>query len=168
MLSKPIGIYIFHDPNVITPLKISAIALPFGFLIAAYTGIFQGFKKIEYMSFTLVSEQILRVIFALFFVYFGFKASGAILGSSLGFVFTIPLAYLLFKKMRLRFLSYSREDFKEVFYFSLPTSATALSAFVLAYIDIIFLGVYLSPSEVGIYSAASPTSRLLLAFSIAL
>jgi stage V sporulation protein B len=47
-------------------------------------------------------------------------------------------------------------------------SATALAAFVLAYIDILLLGYFLSVDEVGIYSTASPTSRLVMAFSTAL
>jgi stage V sporulation protein B len=47
-------------------------------------------------------------------------------------------------------------------------SATALAAFGLAYIDILLLGHFLTVKEVGIYSTASPTSRLVMAFSAAL
>ncbi|MDI6654850.1 MAG: flippase [Candidatus Hydrothermarchaeota archaeon] len=168
ILADPIGIYIFHDPNVVKPLKISSMALPFGVLIAVYTGVFQGFKKFSHMSATLVAEQALRIIFALVLVYYGLSAVNAILGSTLGFIATALLAYLLFRKVHQKFSSFSFENFKEVFYFSVPVSATALSAFVLAYIDVILLGFYLTPKEVGIYSAASPTSRLVLAFSTAM
>lgn len=168
ILAAPIGIYIFHDANAITPLKISSIALPFGILIAVYTGVFQGFKKFGYMSATLVLEQVLRIVFALVLVYYSLSAVSAILGSTLGFVATALLAYLLFRKLHQGLFSPSFTNFKEIFYFSIPVSATALAAFVLAYIDIILLGFYLTPKEVGIYSAASPTSRLVLAFSSAL
>ena len=167
-LARPIGIYLFHDVNVIIPLQISAMALPFGMGISVYTGIFQGFKKIEYMSVVLIFEQLLRVVFATFLVFLGWKTIGAISGSSLGFVFALPFAYLLFKHLKLRYTKQGFEQFKEVFYFSIPTSATALAAFALAYIDIICLGILLNPEEVGIYSAASPTSRIILAFSAGL
>lgn len=166
--AKPIGIYLFHDPNVVLPLQISAVALPFGIGVSVYTGIFQGFKKIEYMSVTLIFEQCSRVIVAFALVYFGLRTIGAISGSSLGFIITVPFAYLLFKHIKLKYSKQKFEYFKEVFYFSLPTSATALSAFMLAYIDIICLGILLNPERVGIYSAASPTSRIILAFSAGL
>ncbi len=168
ILARPVGLYLFHDPTVILPLQISAIALPFGMWISVYTGIFQGFKRIEYMSVVLVFEQVLRVILAFVLVFFGWKTVGAITGSSLGFIFAVPFAYLLFRHLKLRYTKQGFEQFKQIFYFSVPTSATALSAFALAYADIICLGILLSPEEVGIYSAASPTSRLLLAFSAGL
>ncbi|MFQ5975303.1 MAG: flippase [Candidatus Hydrothermarchaeales archaeon] len=168
ILARPIGIFLFHDPNVILPLQISAIALPFGMGISVYTGIFQGFKKIEYMSVVLIFEQVLRVVFAFVLVYFGWKTIGAISGSSLGFIVAVPFAYLLFRHLKLRYTKQGFDQFKEIFYFTVPTSATALSAFALAYIDIICLGILLNPEEVGIYSAASPTSRIILAFAVGL
>jgi stage V sporulation protein B len=168
-LASPfIGLHIFNEPRVIVPLQIASIALPFGMVVAVYTGIFQGFKRMEYMGGTLVIEQLLRVFFAVLLVSFGLTAANAILGSTLGFIAALPIAYLIFRKMGLRLSSYSFNEFKRIFRFSLPVSATALSAFVLAYIDILLLGYFLSAHEVGIYSAASPTSRVVMAFSTAL
>ena len=168
LASPYIGQHIFNEERVIVPLQIASIALPFGMLVAVYTGIFQGFKKIEYMGGTLVIEQGLRVFFAVLFVSFGLTAVNAILGSTLGFIAVLPVAYLIFRKMGLRVSGYSFSEFKRIFRFSLPISATALSAFVLAYIDILLLGYFLSAREVGIYSAAAPTSRMVMAFSTAL
>ncbi len=168
LLAQPLAIYLFREPRVVLPLQISAIAMPFAIAVAVCTGVFQGFKRFALMGGTLVLEQAFRIIFAVVFVYFGLEAVGAISGSSLGFVVTVPLALLLLKKHISKLPRPELQHFKHILYFSIPTSITALSAFLLAYIDIIFLGVYLSPEEVGIYSAASPTSRLLLAFSMAL
>jgi len=168
ILARPVGLYLFHDSTVILPLQISAIALPFGIWISVYTGIFQGFKKIKYMSIVLIFEQVFRVALAFVLVFFGWKTIGAITGSSLGFIITVPFAYLLFRHLKLGYTKQSFEQFKQIFYFSVPTSATALSAFALAYADLICIGIILSPKEVGIYSAASPTSRLILAFSAGL
>lgn len=166
--SDYIGLYIFKDENVVRPLKIASIALPFGMLVAVYTGIFQGFKRLEYMGVTLVLEQVLRIIFAVLLLTLGLSAVNATFGSTLGFIFVLPIPFLLFKKMGLKLSPYSFREFKKIFRFSLPVSATGLAAFVLAYIDILLLGHFFSAREVGIYSAASPTSRLVMAFSSAL
>jgi stage V sporulation protein B len=168
LASPYIGLYIFHEERAIVPLQIASIALPFGMLVAVYTGIFQGFKRMEYMGGTLVIEQVLRVVFAVLLLSVGATAMNAILGSTLGFIVVLPIAYLIFKKMGLRISEPSFDEFKKIFKFSLPVSATALAAFVLAYIDILLLGYFLSAEDVGIYSAASPTSRLVMAFSAAL
>jgi stage V sporulation protein B len=168
LASPYVGLYLFNDERVIVPLKIASIALPFGILVAVYTGIFQGFKRMEYMGGTLVIEQVLRVVFAVLLMSVGLTAANAILGSTLGFIAVLPVAYLIFRKMGLRISSFSFEEFKKIFRFSLPVSATALAAFILAYIDILLLGYFLSVDDVGIYSTASPTSRMIMAFSAAL
>ena len=168
LASPYIGLYIFNEERAIVPLKIASIALPFGMLVAVYTGIFQGFKRMEYMGGTLVIEQVLRVVFAVLLMSIGASALNAILGSTIGFIAVLPIAYILFRKLDLRISHPSFDEFKKIFKFSLPVSATALAAFVLAYIDILLLGYFLSAEDVGIYSAASPTSRLVMAFSAAL
>lgn len=168
LASPYVGTHIFHEERVVGPLKIASIALPFGILIAVYTGIFQGFRKIGYMGGTLILEQFLRLAFAISLMSVSLSAANAILGSTLGFIAVLPVAYMLFRRMGLKVSCYSFDEFKKVLRFSLPVSATALAAFVLAYIDILLLGYFLSAREVGIYSAASPTSRLVMAFSTAL
>ncbi len=168
LLSPTIARNVFHEPNVTTPLKISAIAIGFGFAVATFTGIFQGHKRMDLMAATLALQQGLRIVFAVALVYAGANVFGAILGSTLGFMGALAIAYLFFRRIHGNFGELNLKDFKRVFVFSLPISATALAAFALAYVDIILLGVYLSTEEVGIYSAASPTSRLVLAFSTAL
>ncbi|MEE8423024.1 MAG: oligosaccharide flippase family protein, partial [Thermodesulfobacteriota bacterium] len=113
LASPYLGIYLFHEERAIVPLKIASIALPFGMLVAVYTGIFQGFKRIEYMGATLILEQILRVVFAVLLLSVGLSAVNAILGSTLGFIAVLPVAYMLFRKMGLRVSRYSFNEFKK-------------------------------------------------------
>jgi stage V sporulation protein B len=163
-----IGNFVFRDLNVVLPLRIASLAIPLGIFISVYTGIFQGLKRIGYMSGVLLFEQLMRVVLALFLVTAGLGVVGAISGSTLGFLLAVPLSYILYKRLGLSFKDYDFNIFKEIFYFSIPTSITALSSFILAYSDILLIGVYMMPKEVGIYSAASPASRLMLAFTMAL
>jgi stage V sporulation protein B len=167
-LAPFLGTFVFGDENVVLPLQISAVAVPFGILISVYTGIFQGLKRITFMSAVLLLEQALRVILAVLLVAAGFKAVGAIGGSTFGFVLAVPFSYYLFKRTGLKFVNNDFGIFKDVFLFSIPTTITALSSFILAYADIIIIGFYKAPIDVGIYSAASPASRLILAFTMAL
>ncbi|MBI4344138.1 MAG: flippase [Euryarchaeota archaeon] len=168
VLSGPISLYAFRDPNLEPSLRLAALSLPFGVLVAVYTGTFQGLKRPWRMGGTLLLEQLLRIAFATALVYQGHKALDSILGSTLGFVATLPLAYLLARGLGVKHRAPSWGEFRRVLVFSLPISATALAAFLLAYVDLFFLGLYRGMEEVGIYSAASPTSRILLAFSTAL
>jgi len=168
VFARPIGIFVFSDANAVLPLQLSALAMPFGIVVSVFTGIFQGRRKAHFMSGVLLFEQLLRVLFAVFLVVLGFGAAGAIAGSTLGFIIAIPFAFALFKTLNLKLGRPSYTVFKEVFWFSIPTSVTALSAFILAYADILLIGYFMSPGDVGIYSAASPASRLIFAFTMAL
>jgi stage V sporulation protein B len=150
------------------PLKISALALPFGFSIAVFTGTFQGLLKMSRVAMILVSQQFLRIGFAIPLVFICASATYAILGSTIGFAVALLIAYAFFKKMGIRLGTIKFDYFKDVFYFSVPISFATFLFFVLAYADILLLGFFLSSHDVGIYSAASPTSRLILAFSMAL
>ncbi len=168
LLAPFIATYVYHEPRATTPLIVASMAIGFGFMVAAFTGIFQGHKRMDLMATTLAFQQGLRIVFAAALVYAGTHVFGAILGSTLGFVGALAVAYIFFRGIQGSFTGYNLKDFKEVFVYSIPISATALAFFALAYVDIIMLGFFLSTEEVGIYSAASPTSRLILAFSTAL
>ena len=158
-LAPFIGKQLLHCEQVVKLLEISAIAIPIGFLISSSTGTFQGFKKFEYMAYTLVSLQIARILLAFLFVG-SLREIGAILGSTLGFLAVLPVVLIFIRKLKIRFCLPSFETFREIFLFSLPVSTTAFATFILTYIDILLLGYFLTPEKVGIYSAASPTSRL--------
>lgn len=163
-----IGEFIFHDPRTVLPIKVSAAAVPFGILVSVYTGVLQGHKRFEEMGAILALMQVMRIAFAAVLVVLGYKAMGAILGSTMGFIAAVPVAYIMFSRMGVGSASPDPKVFKKVLIFAIPISATAIATFVLAYIDIIIIGFYHTPARVGIYSAASPTSRLVLAFSTAL
>src|SRR3990172_108908 len=127
-LAWPLGIYIFKDVNAVVPLQISALAVPFTILVSTYTGIFQGLKKVGYMSGALLFEQGMRIVLSVVLVIAGFEALGAIGCSSIGFAAAVPMSFILFKRMGLGLGERDIRVFKEVFYFSIPTSVTAISS----------------------------------------
>jgi len=164
-----IALRLFKAPEMGILIKITAFSLPFGLAIASFSGALQGEKRMGYMSTLLIVEQIFIIVFSLFFINLNLGAGGAALGSSLGFFAAaiFGAAFLYLSGFRIS-LSYSYSKFREIFYFSLPVSLAAIATFSLAYIDVLLLGFFKTSFDVGIYSAASPTSRLMLAFSAAL
>ena len=168
LIAAPLGTQVFHEPAVVDLLKIAALAFPIGMATAAITGTFQGYKRFDLMAATLIFQQLSRIAFGVVLVFVGYQAFGAILGSSLGFAAALPLALIFLRYVPMGSFAVAGGAFKKVFMFSLPVSLTSLATFALTYADVLLIGYYLSPYEVGVYSAASPTSRLLLAFSSAL
>ena len=47
LLADIISVNAFHSPELSTPLKIFAVAIPFSVFIAIFTSIFQGFDRVE-------------------------------------------------------------------------------------------------------------------------
>ncbi len=168
LLSPVIAVNIFHDRNVAIPLAIASLALPFAAAIAVLTGAMQGKKKMASFASSLLILQGGRIVFATILVLFFATAGYAVAGSVMGFAFALITAFWLFRGTEIKITKPDFSSFKEVFNFSLPVSITSIAAFALAYLDILMLGAFLSPKEVGIYSVASPTSRLVLAFSSAI
>lgn len=159
---------VFSEPELVPTIRISALALPFGFAFAAVSGVLQGLGRFGTLSFLLTGQQVLRILIALLLILLvSATAKGAILGSTLGFALASLSAYLLLRGS-ISMARRSFEAFRRVLAFSIPVSVTSVAAFALAYVDILLLGVFQPPQEVGIYSAASPTSRLGLAFASAL
>lgn len=112
------------------------------------------------MCFVLSFEQVMRIILA--FLFIGLGATGAILGSTLGFVISLFLAFLL-----MPFRPSFGKEYKEVFLFSIPASVTAIGAFLLYNIDTLCLGWLDTYRNVGLYNAASPTARIVMGISVA-
>ncbi len=146
-------------------LQLSAAALPFGFALAVLTGVLQGTGRFGAMAALLTSLQFLRILLAAGAVAVSATAASAVLGSTLGFAGVLALALPL----TLRELGRGgMREFRRLFYFSLPVSVSSALGFLLAFLDIILLGFYAPPGEVGIYGAASPAARVALAFAMAL
>jgi|TARA_Y100000310_G_C20667485_1_gene808421 stage V sporulation protein B len=158
----------FNVPELSLIIKITAFGIPFGVFVSVFTGFFQGFKKMDKMSYTILASQIFRVASAAVFVWLGYKVVGAILGSSLAFVFGVMIGYLFFRKLDIKYTKAKFETFYEVFKFSIPTSISGLATVIFAFTDIFLIGKLMTPTAVGIYAAASPTARLTIAVAIAI
>lgn len=164
---------IFKENSLGVLIKIISVSIPFSLAIASFSGILQGEKSFFKMSVLLVSQQALVIVLSLIFIkfYLGSSAISATLGAASGFVFAsffgFALAFHAFRGWHINFPELFK-IFAEIFKFSVPVSLTSISTFLLAYVDILLLGALKGSEKAGIYGAAAPTSRIILAFSAAL
>jgi stage V sporulation protein B len=158
----------FNIAELALIIKITAIGIPLGVFVSIFTGFFQGFKKMDRMSYTIISHQLFKVVLAVILVWLGYKVIGAILGSTLAFGFGVLVGYLLFRKLDIKYTKAKFKTFYEVFKFSIPTSISGLATVIFAFTDIFLIGKLMDTTAVGIYAAASPTARLTIAIGVAI
>jgi len=145
--------------------RIAVIIVPFGIIFSIFTGIFMGIGKIKTVSILLVIMQVFSLIFGISIAFY--KFSFIFLAFGFGYVISTIFGIYFYKKLGING-KFVFPEFKKIFKFSLPISATAIGLVFLFNTDIIILGHYFTPMETSIYGIVMPTARLIPAFAIAL
>jgi O-antigen/teichoic acid export membrane protein len=154
LYSDFLAVSLFNDIEMSGVLKISA------FLIFVFTyyrlgsSILKGIKRIDYL--TIVSYFIVPITFLLsllilkkadVFVVMSARMISYILGIT--FVF-----YVIIKNEKFINVDIKKINLKKYFSFSSPLLFIGLLYFLISHIDILMIGYFLEPSDVGIYSVA--------------
>jgi len=161
LLAEPIALNIFHTSDLIRPLQLFSLTVPFLTLSNIYSSILRGFSRMEAQSFTQSTQSILVLLLLI---------PIALLGLSFNFVYYAYLAgiilsciiltvYLLKKlPMLITITEHKMEPtiIKELMIFSLPLMGTSIFSMLTLYADTIMLGYFKTPQEVGLYNAAYP------------
>ena len=145
--------------------RIAIIIVPFGIIFSIFTGIFMGIKRVKIVSILLIIMQIFSLIFGISMAFY--KFSLIFLAFGFGYSISSFFGIYFYRKYDINGI-FSFSEFKKIFKFSLPISATAIGLVFLFNTDIIILGHYFTPLETSIYGIVMPTARLIPAFSIAL
>lgn len=169
---------IFHKPLVVWPLRAVSIITPFSVIVGAMRGAFQGFYKNEYTVYNRLAEQVSTIIFACVFVFLGLYAMGAVLGTAVGFIVSAITAVVLYKKYinplfdDITPLDLSLNDELKLLWtlikFAIPVAITALSEMAIYDIGTLVIGALMLSSDVGLYNAADPISRIPLVISLSI
>lgn len=161
-LSDYISIVLFHDMNLSIVIKAVAITLTFWSLHNTTGALMQAFKKPEYYVYIEnICFPIIQVIIFLLIYYLGFGLMGAILGVMASSVFS-SLAYVyLFKTKLCKSKSFigkrkklNKKIRKELISISYPLFLAGFTYLFMQYTDKIIIGLYMTPTDVGVYSAA--------------
>lgn len=159
---------IFHSDELGPVIKVMSIAVPFGVLfavlIAIHRGLQKNFTKVILQDVLLLSSKCILFILLFYYglnlkaAYFSFTASYII-------VFCVALITVLaaLRIKPVKFLSVDVKIVREIIKLSWPLSIQSFIWIIYSQIDRVFIGYFLSPSQVGIY-VASFSIVLLLSF----
>jgi O-antigen/teichoic acid export membrane protein len=161
--SEFLAITVFKNESLTPFLQIVAFAiLPFT-LIKIDTAIFRGLKNIKLYSFFQNSAIFIFAIPLLLLLDFDNLNSIYAQTIAIFIVFFLTLFYI-FKN-----LNSNREklEYSELLNLSFPMLLTASMAFIMAWTDIIMLGIFRSEEEVGIYAVVLRLANLTTIFLFA-
>jgi O-antigen/teichoic acid export membrane protein len=163
---------LFYNSNIHiqNTIKIFAFILPFSILsgIAAHST--QGYKILKYKVITIQVIQptalliILILLYYFNYTYFNQITLPLILAEIIGFV-------MMFKFLQNVMVTKIKDVINqpldnEIVKFSFPLLLVGLLGMLMHWIDILMLGYYLNPNEVGIYQPAVRTTGIIRLFLI--
>ena len=165
--AEAIALNIFHAPDLITALRIFAIAVPFLTLVTILVAAFRGFGRVEPAAFS--QPVLINVLFLMFLSISIFLDSRFITTyyaylASLIITFTVLAIYTVRKLPQQIMFTGSKADItvrKELLIFSLPLLGTAMLSMILVWTDTLMLGYFKTPQVVGLYNAAYPLAMLI-------
>lgn len=165
--AESIAVKLFHAPDLVLPLKIFSVGIPFFVLMQVFTSIFRGFDRVEpqiifrYIILNILFIVILAatIIFHLPFntMFYGYLATLIITFATLA----IYTARKLPKLTASTDPTGTKPITKELLLFSLPLMGVAVLHMVIAWTDTIMLGYFKTPEIVGLYNAAHPLAQII-------
>lgn len=157
---------LFNSPDVAPVIKVLALVIPFHNLSRVSIATTVGFKTVKYRIITnQFFQNIVQILGAAAFLYLGYEAVGAAGGWLLGAVLSSFLA-LYYMETKFGPILFSREDYTPVYgkmiRFSAPLFMSGIIGSVLGWTDTMFLGYFLTDTDVGFYNAALPIALMIM------
>jgi O-antigen/teichoic acid export membrane protein len=165
--AKTIALNIFHTPDLITPLRIFAIGLPFLTIINTSTDIFRGFDQVEPQAyFQYISLNILFILLLLAVMLSGLPFV-AVFHAYLAAVVLTFIATVIYTTKKLPYpVTFAEKNptpfiTKELLAFSLPLLVAVTLVMIINWTDTLMLGYFKTPGAVGFYNAAYPLAQFI-------
>ncbi|WP_042708060.1 flippase [Methanobrevibacter wolinii] len=175
LIAKPIALGWWHKPAAVLPLELVAVITPFSVIVGLYRGVFQGYYQMTNILITKAFEQLGMICFAVLLVVIGWRVSGAVLGTVMGFLIASLSAIWLFKKDVTSKFKTGRKKITRaqewdiiimLLKFSIPVLITGVAEVLLYDVGTLFIGAYLASNFAGYYTNASAIARLPLIISM--
>ena len=169
LFSSYLSINFFHSPKADIVLKILAIAFFLDSFVMAFKFAFQGFKNMVYYS----AIDVVRMLTILSVVLIGVKLNYGLLGPTIAYTITPLILLLIFgwilvKKTFPDFFEskfvFDRDLIKRISKYSIFVTETNAAAMILFYTDVLALTYFSDLKNVGLYSVALPTAKVLMYF----
>lgn len=165
---SPIISEIFHNPELVLPLRIFSFALFFSVLIHVFTSIFRGFDNVTpkvYFQEFLRNTTFIFLLVVITFLHVNFLE--IFYAYTISF-FVTCIGLVVYTRKKLPFQFTFKKEFaiknsmsKKLLFFSLPLLFAALLRMTMQWTDTLMLGYFKSPAMVGLYNAALPLANLI-------
>ncbi|HDH41260.1 MAG TPA: flippase, partial [Candidatus Altiarchaeales archaeon] len=155
--SETIAIKIFHEPALISPIRIFAIAIPFSTLLNVLVSIFLGFGRVQAkVYFQDILRNALFPILLLAVILFNLSFTGVFYAYLISLVISCLLLMIyaikyLHSPMKFTAKSAINPVAKELLFFSLPLLGVAMLQLIIAWTDTLMLGYFKISADVGLY-----------------
>lgn len=169
LLSNYLSVNFFHSLEAKLTLKLLAIAFYVDSFVLVLKFAFQGFKEMAYYS----GIDAVRMFLVLVVTFIGFKLNYGLLSPVAGYVIT-PLILLFFygwifiKDVFPDFVDsefvFDKSLLKKISKYSIFVVETTAAGMLLYYTDILALTYFSDLKNVGLYSVALPTAKVLIYF----
>ncbi len=165
LLSDWIGVTILHKERLPSVLKVFALGVPFAAVLTVLVSIIKGFQSMRYFVYVKnFFEPWATFLFALVFIFSGFRLMGVVGAWVAGIAASIGLGWFYLQKLfpvtdRTTKAVYPK---RELILFSLPLLPVGLFHIGMIRMDALILGFFKTSHEVGVYSAALQTSMVTL------
>jgi O-antigen/teichoic acid export membrane protein len=150
--------------------RIFSVSIPFYVAYALIMAANKGMQKIKYNVYAdYIFFSIVQVVLVVSFFLLGFDVTGVAISYTAAVVLSFLFVLLLFRRAGFAGLSSVKSIFntRKMAAYSLPIAAGSFAAVAITYLDTIFLGVFRTASETGVYNAALPTANFILVFATA-
>jgi len=175
--SSEIALLWFKDPQLIPIIRLFAFSLPFSALVGAGVDLSKGFNTTVFSALTdNIIVPVSRI--AVFIIFYGFgygfhSILYAVIASS-GFSAMFILAILVKQTKEKTGRPFNIKDFIKQWYssrdkraivtYSFPLFLTGFCWIVIRSTDVMMVGYFLDPGDIGIYAAAAVIATLLTTF----
>ncbi len=159
LLGDIIAVYIFHKSELGEAIRLLSLSIPFVNLLRIFL---TSTRALKLMQYTVYAENLawigLRFLFALFFLWvlkLGLKGIilayvvSSVLSAGLGFYFCCRFIPLVDKRIKSIF------EIKRLLKFSVPMVFSAFFHNLNTHVDILMLGLFVSATEVAIYTVSA-------------
>lgn len=164
--SEWIATTIFKIDELDKVIRIFSFGIPFIATMFVAATVTRGFQKMQYFVYVVnIFQPLTKLCLILIFYWTGLELYGVVWATVISAVLGLLLVTVFYvKRIFPELISNIKPLFetRKLFNFSIPMFFSALAGFFFMWTDILMLGYFHSPSEVGIYRAASQISLLLM------
>ncbi|MBN2372876.1 oligosaccharide flippase family protein [bacterium] len=154
IFAKVIATSIFNNDNVTIAIRLIALSMPFLAINNISASALQGFHAIkEYVFIEHVLKYVVNFVFLIILFLFGLRLMGLLLANVIDSILITCIAFLILMKT-FPFMDKNIKgifQIRELISFSWPLFFTRCLSFFMHWTDILMLGFFLTPKEVGIY-----------------